>query len=199
MSLIVTGSSSKKFKQVPPGMYLARCYRIIQLGTQATNFGDKPQVQLLFEVHGEDNDGLPLVTDRGEPLSVLKTYTLTMNENGNLSKHLESWRGAAFTAEERKEGFDIKKVLGAWAMLNLVASGEYTNIDNITQVPSAIRKNGLPEGFNELKLLSFKDFDKTFFESLSDKTKEKIKSSPEYKKMMGSSDQGNDFDDDIDF
>ena len=86
-------------------------------------------------------------------------------------------------------------------MLNLVAAGEYTNIDGITQVPAALKKNGLPEGLNELKILTFSEFDKTFFESLSDKTKDKIKSSPEYKQMVGSSnvDKGNDFDDDIDF
>ena len=66
------------FTPVPPGMHLARCYRVIDMGTQTTTWQGKekqqPKVMLQFEVHSEDADGKPLVTDKGEPLSISKNF-----------------------------------------------------------------------------------------------------------------------------
>ena len=71
MSLTVRGSFDSGFKPVPPGMFLARCYKIIDLGTQKTSYKGLEKMQkkvtLQFEVHGEDEDGNPVVTAKGEP------------------------------------------------------------------------------------------------------------------------------------
>lgn len=206
MSLIAKAeSNSGSFTPVPPGMHLARCYRIIDLGTQKSTYKGTEKhlrkIMIQFEVHGEDDEGNPLLTDKGEPLSISKNYTLSLSEKATLSIDLESWRGAAFTAEERR-GFELKKLLGVWAMISVTkAMGsdgkEYTNISNINPVPANIKKAGLPEGINDLKLFSTDDPDMELFGSFGDKLRAKIESSPEWKRRSGK--QADPFDDDIDF
>ena len=59
MALIAKESGGGgSFTPVPPGMHLARCYRIIDLGTQESTYQGTvkklPKVMLQFEVHGEE-------------------------------------------------------------------------------------------------------------------------------------------------
>jgi len=188
MSLTVSASSGgSSFIQVPPGMHLAMCYRIIDLGTQQTEYmgqtKHQPKVMFQFEVHGEDDAGGPLLTSAGDPLSVSKNYTLSLSEKSNLRKDLQTWRGKEFTEEELK-AFDLKNVLGQWCMLSITHreyNGKvYCNIENVNPVPSAMRKAGLPEGHNEAKIFSIRDADMELFEKFSDYIKDKIKASPEW-------------------
>jgi hypothetical protein len=206
MSLIAKAESNSGFTPVPPGMHLARCYRIIDLGTQKSSYKGVEKhlhkIMMQFEVHGEDDEGNPLLTEKGEPLSISKNYTLSLAEKATLSIDLESWRGSAFTAEERR-GFELKKLLGVWAMISvsksLGADGkEYTNIANINPVPSNIKKAGLPEGINDLKLFSIDEPDMDLFASFGDKLRAKIESSPEWQRRSGKKTDGFE-DDDIDF
>ena len=66
----------------------------------------------------------------------------------------------------------------------------YTNIANINPVPASIKKNGLPEGKNELKLFSIDDPDMELFETFSDNLKNKIRMSPEWERLHGSPSTG---------
>ena len=159
MALIAKAGEGGNFTPVPEGMHLARCYRIVDMGTQAGEYQGKPtmayKVMLQFEVHSEDNDGKKLVTAKNEPLSISKNYTLSLGEKANLRKDLQAWRGRNFTMDELK-GFELKNVLGAWALLNIAkAAGsdgkEYTNIVAINPVPRML-KDTIPAGHNELKM-----------------------------------------------
>lgn len=179
---------------VPQGMHLARCYRIVDLGTQESTYLGQvkklSKVMLQFEVHGEGEDGQPIVTAKGEPMSISKNFTLSLAEMATLRKDLQTWRGREFTADELR-GFELKNVLGAWAMISVIkAMGnngkEYTNIAAIMSVPSAIKKAGLPKGHNDLKLFSIDEPDMTLFDSFSNGLKEKIQKSPEWQARGGS-------------
>lgn len=186
--IITQQENNSEFKPVPPGMHLARCYRLIDLGTQKGTYQGvvsyKKKIMLQFEIHGDDDNGNKIITSKGEPMSISKNYTRSIHEKSSLTLDLQSWRGMAFTADERKK-FEVSKVLGAWAMISVAKSTgddgkEYTNIVTINPVPSSIKKAGLPEGFNEV--LEF-DIDKPnmdLFNSFSDKLKDKIKSCPEW-------------------
>lgn len=191
MGLTVKASGgSSSFKPVPSGMHLARCYRIVDMGTQPTNWkgkaGQSPKVMLQFEVHSEDVDGTPLVTDKGEPMSISKNFTASLADKAILRQELENWRSRAFTQVEL-QGFQLKNVLGAWAMLSVVKEvgndgNEYTNISSINPVSSSIKKAGLPQGHNELKIFDLEHPDMVLFETFGNKIKEKIQSSPEWNK-----------------
>ena len=198
MGLVAKAEEGSSFIPVPPGMHLARCYRIVDLGTQEStymgNIKHVPRVLFQFEVHSEDTEGKPLLTSSGEPMTVSKTFTLSLAEKATMRRDLQTWRGKEFTKEELR-GFELKNVLGQWAMIT-VAENEsngktYTNIANINPVPATIKKNGLPEGKNDLKLFSIEDADMGLFETFSDYLKDRIRKSPEWERLHGSPNVGN--------
>jgi hypothetical protein len=197
MALIAkeSGGGGGEFTPVPQGMHLARCYRVIDLGTQESSYlgtiKHLPKVMLQFEVHGEDDGGNPIVTAKGEPMSISKNFTLSLGEMATLRKDLQTWRGREFTAEELR-GFELKNVLGAWAMISVIkAMGnngkEYTNIAAILSVPPAIKKTGMPDGHNDLKMFSIDEPDMVLFDSFSNGLREKIQKSPEWQARGNSS------------
>jgi len=188
------GGGGGSYKPVPPGMHLGRCYRVIDTGTHKSEYKDTVKFQrkiiVQFEVHGEDESGNPLVTEKGEPLSISKNYTLSLGEKATLRIDLVSWRGRAFTPEELR-GFELKNILGVWAMLTVSKSlgnngKEYTNIVNVNPVPPQIKKMGLPDGHNKTALFSIDDPDMVLFESFSNNVKQKIEASPEWKAKTNS-------------
>jgi len=159
------------------------------MGTQKTEFqGQEKHLQKVmfqFEVHGEDDSGKPLLTAKGEPMSISKNFTLSLAEKATMRKDLQAWRGRDFTPEELR-GFELKNVLGAWAMITvskaLGGNGkEYTNIISINPVPMAIKKAGMPEGFNKLAMFVISNPDMELFETFGNGLKEKITSSPEWR------------------
>jgi hypothetical protein len=122
MGLVAKAEEGSGFIPVPPGMHLARCYRIVDLGTQeSTYMGNVKHVHramFQFEVHSENAEGNPLVTSNGDPMTVSKTFTVSLADKATLRKDLETWRGKPFTPEE-KNGFELKNVLGQWAMITV--------------------------------------------------------------------------------
>lgn len=190
--MALVAKDSGDFISVPPGMHLARCYRIVDLGTQKNDFNPDPKYQrkvmIQFEVHSDDENGKPLVTSDGKPLSISKTFTLTLSENSNLRKDLQLWRGREFTAQELR-GFELKNVLGAWAMLSVIhkeSGGKtYSNIAAINPVPRSMKEAGLPEGANDLKIFDIDNPDMAMFDSFSENLKNKIMSSPEWQASQG--------------
>jgi len=187
MALIARESGGGTFTPVPPGMYLARCYRIVDLGTQKSEYlgqiKNLPKVMLQFEVHGEDDAGKPLVTAKGEPMSISKNFTLSLAEKATLRKDLQTWRGREFTADELR-GFQIDNVLGAWAMIAITKAvgnngKDYTNIANINSVPKAMKAD-LPEGHNKCAAFYIESPDMDMFETFSDNLRAKIEQSPEW-------------------
>ena len=194
MSLVAKDSGGESsFTPVPPGMHLARCYRVVDLGTQKTEWQGQikylSKVMIQFEVHGEDDNGKALVTSKGEPMSISKNYTLSLAEKATLRKDLQAWRGRDFTADELR-GFELKNILGAWAMLSVAKSvgnngKEYTNIMSVNPVPAAIKKAGLPEAHNKPAMFAIENPDMELFETFSNGLKDKIKASPEWQAREG--------------
>jgi len=193
MSLIAKDSGEGSFTPVPPGMHLARCYRIVDLGTQKSEYQGQikylQKVMIQFEVHGEDDRGKALLTNKGEPMSISKNYTLSLAEKATLRKDLQAWRGRDFTPEELR-GFELKNILGAWAMISVAKSvgnngKEYTNIMSVNPVPVAIKKAGLPEGHNATAMFAISNPDMELFETFSNGLRDKIKASPEWQAREG--------------
>lgn len=190
MGLIATASETSSFQPVPPGMHLARCYRIVDLGTQKSDYEGKariqPKIMLQWEVHSEDDEGKPLVTDKNEPMSISKNYTLSLGEKATLRTDLKTWRGRDFTPEELR-GFHLKNVLGAWCMLSVTITNrdgkEYSNVAIVNPVPAKIKQAGLPAGHNALKFFDLSAPDMELYESFSRKLQEKIAASPEWQEL----------------
>lgn len=193
MSFIVRENEGSTFKPVPPGTHLARCFRIVDLGTQESNYQGKinflRKLMMQWEVHGADENGEVLITSSGEPMTISKNYTVSLGEKARLRRDLISWRGKPFTPEELK-GFELKNLLGVWCMLGVIETQgkdgkTYSNVDTITPVHPIIKKNGLPPYHNKVGIFSIDDPDMVMFETLSDHVKNKIQSSPEWNAKNG--------------
>jgi hypothetical protein len=177
------------FQQVKPGTYLARCYMMIEVGTVKEKFQDQEkQVQKVIVRWELPTETAVFDATKGEePFSVSKKYTLSMHEKSVLRKDLESWRGKGFTEEEARR-FDITKLLGVPCLLNIVHKPSKTNPGrNFTEVSSIsplMKGQECPAQVNTTKVLSYENFNHELFDSLSDYTKDLIRSSVEFQMMQ---------------
>ena len=108
---IVAKSTSNRVP-APAGLHRAVCVDVIDKGLEMGTFGAKHKVVLVWEIDKKhpDFDG---------PFRVSNKYTLSLHEKATLSQHLESWRGRAFSDEERR-GFDLERLICVRCLLNLV-------------------------------------------------------------------------------
>lgn len=175
MSTIIKSTGNGEFSATPEGTYIARCIKVIFLGTQTTTgqFGttSRPQVMITWELLDDE-----VKMEDGRPFAATQFYTASLHEKAKLRKDLEAWRGKKFTDAEL-EGFDLKDVLGTFCMLQIVhsADGQYANVNAIMSY-----KGSKPEGINELVLFDIENPDETVLNAMSEKMQEKIKNSPEY-------------------
>ena len=192
MSFIVEDKGGS-FESTPPGLHLARCYRIIDLGTQKSEYLGQVKylrkVMLGWEIHGSDDSGTALKMKDGRPFAMFKNYTLSWAEKANLRADLQSWRGKPFSQEEMRR-FDLKTILGAWCMLNVIEKQgndgkTYVNVNGITPVPSMIKQAGLPNAVNKNEVFMLDTPDMEMFNTFSDNLKKKIMSTPEWEKLNG--------------
>lgn len=169
----------------PEGTHTARCYMVVDLGTQVTEWKGKPKssrkLLLAFELPEET-----MVFDEKEgprPFSVYGRFTASLHEKGVLRPLLESWRGRAFTPEELA-GFDVKCLVGIPAMLSIVHKDGYANISSISKLPKGMQ---CPPAINHAVYFSLDEgeYDAEVFARLSDKLKETISRSPEWSKAAG--------------
>lgn len=129
-------TETKTFDPAPAGTHIARCFGCISLGTQVSpEYPTSFKILLLFELPLEMLD----MPEGPMPMTVHKEYTLSLGKKANLRKHLDSWRGRAFT-EEELAGFEVSKVVGAPCQLTIIhklsAKGStYANIESITGLP----------------------------------------------------------------
>ena len=180
MAFVATKPQSN-YTPPPEGMHIARCFRLIDLGTQPKSYQGKPtgearKIMASWELLGEDR------MEDGKPFTISKSWFLSMHEKAALRKDLESWRGRAFTLEEECS-FDVAKLLGAYCLLNIVqepgADGTmYTKIKAITPLIKGMPK---PEPVNENSIFDMDNPDMSMFEKFSDKMKEQIAGSREWK------------------
>jgi hypothetical protein len=201
MGFIAKDSGGGDFKKVPPGVYIGRCFSLIDLGTQLTSgqYGEKLQhkIRIAWELFGEDEQGQPLtilVDGRHMPLTISKSYTVSLHEKAGLRKDLAAWRGKDFTEEEAK-AFDVSKLLGAYCMVNATTSETngktYTNVAGITPLPGAL-KNAKPAGVHDLIMFDMDKPDMAVFATFHEKLQEAIKRSPEWAALHRTSpNQGN--------
>lgn len=182
---MIISDSSKEFKIAPAGNHMARLYSVIDLGHQATEWAGETKIMhkvvLTWELHGKDDNEMPLTTDEGKPLIVSKRYTVSLGEQARLRQDLEAWSNKKMTAEDRKN-FDLKNLLGKFCMVNITHSedGKYANISGISPVPSALRAHQ-PDAINAIVHFWLAEFDQAKYDALPKYYREKITESSEWR------------------
>lgn len=130
MAIFINGQSGD-FKDVPPGLHVAVCYMIVDMGLQKTTYAGetsmKHKLYLRFETPEER-------TDDNRPLSIGLFCTATLGKKSTLRGILEQWRGRPFTEEELQK-FDVTAVLGKACQISVShdAKGDktYANIRSV--------------------------------------------------------------------
>lgn len=172
------------FEQPPVGTHVARCVKMIDIGTQRGEYQGKAtmkrQVIIGFELPNE------LMTEgdyAGKPFTVSRFYTASLSEKANLRKDLANWRGRDFTEEELR-GFEAKNILGKPCMLSLTPN-EKGKV-RITGVMALPKGTQVPEQVNASVYLSLEpeEFDPEVFDALSEGYKKLIKVSPEWAELQ---------------
>lgn len=185
MSLIASergSSSNTDFAMTPEGQYIARCYKIIDLGTQTTTgqFGTKEQHKVMVSWELLDDK---VKMEDGRPFSVSQFYTVSLHEKAKLRADLENWRGKKFTIEELA-AFDLASVLGAYCQIQVVhdETGKYANVQTIMAY-----KGDKPKAVNPDTVFNLDEPNMAVFDKLSDNMKLKITSSPEWAALQAKS------------
>ena len=177
------------FDPAPAGTVMATCFRVVDLGTQETNFqgriSHKPMLMLSWELHCDEK------MNDGRPFMISKRYTYSMHEKATFRHDLESWRGRAFTEADfagPPTGFHVKKLLGVPCLLNVVHTDKgdktYANVASISNLMKGMKP---PPLANPIAYLSLDpaEFDHAVFETLTDYVKGTIMKSPEWDTLTG--------------
>lgn len=185
MTLIATEGGNGDFEIAPEGSHLARCFKVIDMGTQYSEMYEKytPKVMICWEFPNTKMDD-------GQPFSTSKWYTVSLHEKANLTHDLEAWRGKTFT-EEEKGGFDLKNLLGVPCFIGIAHEEKNGKTrDVITSIMKLPEGTECPMGINESVYFTLDPFDQTIFDSLSDGLKDIIKKSTEWEELQKAVDKG---------
>lgn len=185
MAITATNSGGTPRELIPTGNYLARCYKMIHIGTvEEVILGEKKvlnKVRVGWELPTEQR---VFNEEKGlQPLVIDKEFTLSLHEKSSLRAVLKAWRGKDFTEEEAK-AFDITKLLGVQCMINIIhkpskkdPTRHFEEIAGVTPVPKGIE---VPVQINPTFVLDYDNFDMDKFNTLPDFIKNKMQGSVEY-------------------
>lgn len=188
--LFAKAPENKEFKIMPAGSHVARCYSIVDLGTQEKVFKQTWEVK---EVHviritWEFPTELDIfdVEKWEQPFVLGEEYTLSLADKANLRNVLESWLGRPLTEDELKDWYNLRNLVGKECLIGVIhtkskdGSKTYANIQTIGQIPKGLV---CPLQINKSQyfVLDTEDFDQETFDNLPEFVQKKIEESKEYK------------------
>ena len=188
MAILAENNGGGNFERelIPAGLQVARCYSMIEIGSVAEKWEGQnkisKKVRLTFELPNELRTFKP---ENGEqPMSIGKTFTLSMHEKAGLRKFLEDWRGKTFTEDEAKR-FDVSKLLGAAGMITIThTEKEGKTSSKISAIAPVMKGMTCPDQFNASKILSYDDFNFELFNGLPKWLQDQMAATPEYGKIQ---------------
>ena len=200
--------SGGSFEQAPAGTHVARCIRIVDIGTQFGDYQGKPTAARKIVVTWElPNERMTEGEYAGQPFTINKYYTASIGEKANLRKDLVNWRGREFTDDELR-GFEVKNILGTVCMLSLTPNDKgKVRVTGIMKLPAGTQ---CPAQINPSVYFSLEreEFNQATFDGLAEFWQKEISKSPEWADLQGkpgpvkASTKGSkfdDFEDDIPF
>ena len=167
-----------KAPPVEPGVYMAVCIGIVDLGEQYSekfkSYSNK--VKFVWALPGETIT----IEGKEEERQLSKEFTLSISKKGSLRGFLESWNSRSYSDEEFGE-LDIFDQLGKACQLQVVLNEtkEYSNVANLMPIP---RGMPVPQSRTEMYTWDMERWDDALFEKLPEWTREQIMKSTQYQK-----------------
>lgn len=179
-----TGSAIE-FDPAPAAMHVARCIRIIDLGTALDSMYQKSKHDVFFmwEIPNEMKTYTKDDQEITEPFTIGKYYTMSLSDGAHLRTDLESWRSKPFSADEL-QGFDPANILGKPCMINVVHKPQKppkTGVNAIVvSVTPLVKGLECPPIVHKPIYFSLENFDQVIFDQISSGLKSRIMRSDEY-------------------
>lgn len=180
----VKDRAKPKIPPVEPGVYIAVCIGVIDLGEQYSekfkSYSNK--VKFIWEIPSETVE----VDGKQEPRQLSKEFTVSGSKKGHLRAFLSSWNSKTYTDDEFLE-LDLFDQVGLACQLNVVLNetGEYANVDNLMPLPKGFP---VPESTNKHIKWDMQQWDDEVFKELPEWIQEQIKKSTEYQKLHAPTD-----------
>lgn len=167
-----------KTPPVEPGVYMAVCVGVVDLGEQYSekfkNYSNK--VKFVWALPGETIE----VDGKQEERQLSKEFTISASKKGSLRGFLQSWNGRSYSDDEFQE-LDLFDQLGKACQLQVVLNdtGEYSNVENLMPIPK-----GMPAPAAKTAVFTWDmdAWDDTAFCALPQWVQEQIKKSTQYQK-----------------
>ena len=167
-----------KTPPVEPGVYMAVCVGVVDLGEQYSekfkSYSNK--VKFVWALPGEFIE----IDGKQEERQLSKEFTISASKKGSLRGFLQSWNGKNYSDEEFAE-LDLFDQLGKACQLQVVLNetGEYSNVENLMPIPK-----GMPAPSSKTAFFTWDmdAWDDAAFEQLPQWTREQIMKSTQYQK-----------------
>lgn len=178
MALKVKDRANPKLPPVEPGVYLAVCVGVIDLGEQySEKFKNyRNEVQFVWELAGETVE----VDGEQKPRQLSRTFSVAASKKSNLRGFLGGWNGVQYS-DEQFQDLDLFGQAGRPCQLNVVLNdtGEYANVDSVIPLPKGVPA---PQAVSPTILWNMDEWSDEKFSALPDWVQEKIKKSTQYQK-----------------
>ena len=178
MALKVKDRAKPKLPPVEPGVYLAVCVGVIDLGEQySEKFKNyRNEVQFVWELAGETVE----VDGEQKPRQLSRAFSVAARKKSNLRGFLGGWNGVQYS-DEQFQDLDLFGQAGRPCQLNVVLNdtGEYANVDSVIPLPKGMPA---PQAVSPTILWNMDEWSDEKFSALPDWVQEKIKKSTQYQK-----------------
>ena len=167
-----------KAPPVEPGVYMAVCVGVVDLGEQYSekfkSYSNK--VKFVWALPGETIE----IEGKQEERQLSKEFTISASKKSNLRAFLESWNAKSYSDEEFGE-VDLFDQIGKACQLQVVLNdtGEYSNVANLMPLPK-----GMPAPTSQTAFFTWDmdAWDDVTLEKLPAWTQEQIKKSTQFQK-----------------
>ena len=185
---IYASNSGGSFEIPDPGLYVGRCYKAVDIGTQMVAYQGNPpkpvrQVLIWWELL-LDEEGVEVRMENGEPFTVMGKYTLSTSPKGNLRKLIDSWGSKPLTPEQA-DNFDISKMVGKYCNITVNHTESKDGQKTFVNVASVSMTKKKPDPVNELMVWTVTDPDDEDFNDMPEWLQNKIKESQEWALPVG--------------
>jgi hypothetical protein len=188
MAITATTKAQAERTLAPAGTFVARCYKMIHIGTIQDEYnGESRWVNKVLIEWELPTETKVFTQEKGEqPISVSKEFALSVHAKSTLRAFLTSWRGKGFT-EDEAINFDVSKLVGVPCQLSIIheprksSPGEF--FAKISSVSALMKGFNAPAQVNPSFVFELDAFDQAKFDSLPDWIKAKIMTSKEYQAL----------------
>lgn len=167
-----------KLPPVEPGVYMAICTGIIDLGEQYSEKFKTYANKILFvwELVGETVE----VDGEQKPRQLSKEFSISSSKKSNLRGFISSWNGKTYSDDEFAD-LEIFDQIGKACQLQVVLNetGEYANVDNLMQIPKGFP---IPKSESTPILWDMDRWNDEVFATIPEWIQEKIKASTQFQK-----------------